>query len=528
MPQERAPMRKVREVLRLDSLGLNKSEIHRSTGLARSTVREYLALANAAGVGWPVPDDVDDALLARLLGGYPSPPSTDRVMPDFARVKRELSGKGVTLQLLHAEYEGDVGTRVAYSYSRFCELFREHERATNSPTMRQRHVAGEKAFVDWAGMTVPIIDRVTGEVIDAQIFLGTMGASSFTHARAYRSQRQRDWLMAHSHLFEQLGGVPQIVVPDNTKTGVTHPHRYDPDMNLAYADLARHYGVAVIPARVVKPQDKAKVEVAVQVIERHVLAPLRKMTFFGIDELNEAMRPLIDAVNDRTLRDYAASRRELFAEVDKPALRPLPAERYQYAEWSRAKVGPDYHVKVDGHFYSVPYKLIGSQVEIRQSASAVEVFDKGARVSAHPRSFTAPGGFTTRATDMPDSHRRHAEWTPQRIERWAASEAGEHAARAVVRIMAAKPHPEQGFRSALGVIRLGKRYGADRLERACERALAHGAVRYRSIENILKSGLDQQPLIEEARVIAMPRHPNIRGGSYFAPRSPTPTKGPGC
>lgn len=529
MPQKRAPMRKIREVLRLHGLGLNKQQIHRSTGLARSTIRECLARAEHAGVPSPAPDLLGDVELERLLFGDPSPPSTGKVMPDFACVKRELAGKGVTLQLVHAEYEADVGAQDAYSYSRFCELFRVHERATKSPTMRQRHVAGEKVFVDWTGMTVEIIDRPTGEVIDAQIFVGSMGASSFTHARAYRSQRQRDWQMAHVHLFESLGGVPRIVVPDNTKTGVTHPHHYDPDVNLAYADLARHYDVAVIPTRVVKPQDKAKVENAVLQVERHVLAPLRKLTFFGIDELNDAMGPLIDALNTRTMRDYDASRRELFEQLDKPALRLLPAERYQHAEWSRAKVGPDYHVKVDGHFYSVPYTLIGTRIEIRHTANTVEIFDKGMRVSAHARSFAAPGAFTTRASDMPDSHRRHAEWTPQRIERWAASEAGPHAARAVARIMADKPHPEQGFRSALGVIRLGKRYGADRLERACERALKHGAVRYRSIENILKSGLDQQPLIDEARVIAMPRHPNIRGGSYFAPRpSNTTTKGPGC
>lgn len=527
MPQERAPMRKVREVLRLNGLGLNKQQIHRSTGLARSTIREYLDRAKLAGVASPAPEELDDEQLERLLFGDPSPPATGRVMPDFACVKRELSGKGVTLQLLHAEYEDDVGEPAAYSYSRFCELFREHEKVTRSPTMRQRHVAGQKAFVDWAGMTVEIIDRVTGEVIDAQIFVGAMGASSFTHARAYRSQRQRDWLMAHVHLFETLGVVPEIVVPDNTKTAVTHPHRYDPDVNLAYADLARHYDVAVIPARVVRPQDKAKVENAVLQIERHVLAPLRKMTFFGVDELNAAMQPLIDALNERRMRDYDASRLELFHQIDKPVMRPLPAERYQYAEWSRAKVGIDYHVKVDEHFYSVPFGLVGTHIEIRQSATAVEFFDKGVRVSAHARSFAAPGGFTTRSSDMPDSHRRHAEWTPQRIERWAASEAGPHAARAVARIMADKPHPEQGFRSALGVIRLGKRYGADRLERACERALANGAVRYRSIENILKSGLDRQPLVDEACVITMPRHPNIRGGSYFAPRSTT-TKGPGC
>jgi transposase len=530
MPQKRAPMRKIREVLRLDSLGLSQVQIHGSTGLARSTVGEYLARAKRAGVSWPVPDGVDDAELERRLFGERKPSTLGRVMPDFARVKRELAGKGVTLGLLHAEYEAEVGSDVAYSYTRFCELFRAHEKSTAAPSMRQRHVAGEKVYVDWAGVTVPIIDRATGEVIDAQIFVGAMGASSFTHARAYRSQGQRDWLAAHAHLFDVLGGVPRVVVPDNTKTAIVKAHLYDPDVNIAYADLARHFDVAVVPARVRRPQDKSKVEVAVQVVERDVLAPLRKQTFFGLDELNQAMRPLIDAVNDRVMKAYDASRRTLFETIDRPAMRPLPSERYSYAEWTRARVAPDYHVTIDKHHYSVPFRLIGRQLEVRQTARSIEIFDGGERVAAHARSFLR-GGHTTRSADMPDAHRRHAEWTPQRIERWAASEAGASTARVVAQIMADKPHPEQGFRAALGVIRLGKRYGSDRLERACERALGVGAVRFRSIENILKSGLDREPLdTSGSRVIAMPRHPNIRGGSYFAPSraTTTPTKEHGC
>ncbi len=530
MPQKRAPMRKIREVLRLKSLGLSQVQIHRSTGLARSTVGEYLARAERAGVLWPVPDGVDDAELERRLFGVRKPSTQGRVMPDFAEVKRELAGKGVTLGLLHAEYVDDFGEDVAYSYTRFCELFRAHEKSTSSPSMRQRHVAGEKVYVDWAGVTVPIIDRATGEIIDAQIYVAAMGASSFTHARAYRSQGQRDWLAAHVHMFDALGGVPRVVVPDNTKTAIVKAHLYDPDVNVAYADLARHFDVAVVPARVRRPQDKSKVEVAVQVVERDVLAPLRKQTFFGLDQLNQAMRPLIDAVNDRVMKAYDASRRTLFDQIDRPAMRELPPARFEYAEWTRARVAPDYHVTIDKHHYSVPFRLIGSQLEVRQTARTIEIFDGGERVAAHVRSFVR-GGHTTRTSDMPSAHRRHAEWTPERIERWAASEAGDAAARVVAQIMADKPHPEQGFRAALGVIRLGKRYGTDRLERACQRALGVGAVRFKSIENILKSGLDREPLdTSSSRVIAMPRHPNIRGGSYFAPSRPTTTttKEHGC
>lgn len=524
MPQPRVTMRKIREVLRLDALGLNKRQIHGSTGIARSTVREYLERAQRAGVGWPIPDGVDDGELERRLFGERRGAAAGRVAPDFAWVQRELLGKAVTLQLVHDEYVERVGEG-AYSYSRFCELFREHERRTQPATMRQRHIAGEKAFVDWAGMTVPIIDRSTGEVIDAQVFVGALGASSYTHARAYRSQGQRDWLQAHAAMFEDLDGVPQIVVPDNTKTAITSPHRYDPDINIAYADLARHYDVAVVPARVARPQDKSKVEVAVQIVERRVLAPLRKQTFFGLDELNRAMQPLVDALNDREMSAYGASRRELFETLDRPALGPLPPVRYEHAEWSRARVAPDYHVSVDKHFYSVPFQLIGRQVDVRATAGTVEVFDRTKRVAAHPRSFKR-GAHTTRPTDMPSSHRRHAEWTPERLTRWAAK-GGPATQRVVAQILSDYPHPEQGFRSVLGVMRLGKTYGTDRLEAACERASRVGAVRYRSLKTMLERGLDKQPLPDTAEVIEMPRHPNIRGGSYFAPR-PTQTKETGC
>lgn len=517
MPQARVPMRKIKEVLRLHSLGLSNNQIHGAAGISRSTVREYLQRAESAGVSWPTADAIDESRLELLLFGERVRVLEGRVAPDWAKVKQELSGKAVTLQLLHAEYVAEVGDG-AYSYSRYCDLFRKFE-STVAPSMRQRHKAGEKLYVDWAGMTVPIIDAATGEVIDAQIFVATMGASSFTFTRAYRSQAQRHWLAAHVAAFAFLGGVPEIVVPDNTKTAITHPSRYDPDVNIAYTDLARHYDIAVVPARVRKPKDKPKVEVSVQVVERDVLAPLRKMTFFGIDELNQAMRPLLDEVNQRTMKSYEQSRQTMFDTLDKPALRALPRERFEYAEWTRARVAIDYHVTVDKHHYSVPFRLIGRQLEVRMTARIIEIFDRNVRVAAHARSFVK-GAHTTRLNDMPSAHRRYAEWTPQRLTRWAG-ETGPATARVVEQIIADKPHPEQGFRSALGVMRLGKRYGAPRLEAACERAMRVGAVRYQSIKTMLERGLDQQPLPETAQVIQMPRHHNIRGGGYFTAQSQT-------
>lgn len=525
MPQKRAPMRKIREVLRLDSLGFSQVQIHRSARLARSTVGDYLGRAKRAGLEWPAADEHSDEELDRLLFGTPAPAPDARASVDWARVKLDLAGEAVTLQLLHREYVDEVGDG-AYSYSRYCELFTAFEK-TLPASMRQRHVAGQKLFTDWAGMTVEIIDRKTGEVIDAQIFVGTMGASNFIVSRAYRSQSQRDWHAAHADGLEVLGAVPELVVPDNTKTAITKSHRYDPDVNIAFFEFARHYGFEVIPARVRKPKDKAKVEGAVLIVERDVLAPLRKQTFFGLCELNDAMQPLVNKLNERVMKSYDASRAELYAKIDKPKMRPLPAERHEYAEWSKARVATDYHVTVDKHHYSVPYKLIGEQLDVRQCARTIEVYKGSDRVAAHPRSFQK-GAHTTRPSDMPSSHRAHAEWTPERMARWAAK-SGPGVRLVVEQIMEFKPHPEQGFRAVLGVMRLGKRYGDTRLEAACTRALRVGAVNYRSIETILKSGLDKQPLPDIERVIPMPQHPNIRGGSYFAPRRRHPqTKETGC
>jgi len=504
-------MRKIREVLRLASLGLSQVQIHRATGLARSTVGEHVRRAERAGLSWPLPDGLGDEQIERLLFGQRPVAADGRAPLDWARIKRELAHKGVTLQLLHTEYAREVGDD-AYSYSRFCELFRRFEK-TSSPSMPQRHVAGQKLFVDWAGMTVPIIDRATGEVIDAQIFVATMGASNFTFVRAYRSQSQRNWLSAHADVFEALGAVPKIVVPDNTLTAITKPHRYDPDVNIAYADLARHYDIAVVPARVRKPKDKPKVEGAVLIVERDVLAPLRKQTFFGVGELNAAMQPLIAALNTRVMKSYDATRVELYERVDRPEMRELPRARYEHAEWSKARVAINYHVTVAKHHYSVPFQLIGEQLDVRQTARTIEIFNGAKRVAAHPRSHVK-GAYTTRPADMPSSHRKHAEWTPERLARWAGA-SGPATRRVVEQILADKPHPEQSFNSVLGVMRLGKTYSDERLEAACERALRVGAVRYQSLKTMLERGLDRQPLPEPERVIAMPQHPNIRGGDYF-------------
>lgn len=520
VPQLRTPMHKIKRMLELQAAELGVREIARALGVSPDTVSVYLSRAKVVGVCWPLPAELGDEELVRRLSPPREPvPEPLLVMPDLGAVHTaKHSHKGVTMQLLHAEYAEDVGER-AYSYNRFCELYRDWQ-GRIEPTMRQPHPPGERAFIDYAGVTVPIVDQATGEVRQAQVFVGSMGASSYTFAEATETQTIPDFTVSHVRMFEHLGGAPQILVPDNLKSAITTSDRYEPRINAVYDDLARHYGCAVIPARVVKPQDKAKVEVAVQIVERQVLAPLRNRTFFTLGEVNAAIRPLVDALNQRSMRLLDVSRRELLETVDRPAMRALPTQRWERCEFARAKVAPNYHVTYDKHRYSVPYKHIGASVDVRATANAIELLAGGVRVASHPRSFVK-GAFTTTPAHMPSTHRAHAEWTPERLTRWAADSAGPATAKAVELVMAARRHPEQGFNSALGIMRLGAagRFGPTRLEAACVRAVATGCATYKSIESILKSGLDSQPL-EARNVVPLPVHPNVRGAGYFQPELP--------
>lgn len=513
MPTERLSMRKIHEVFRLKfACGLSDRQIARSCSIARSTVGEYLHRFASAGLSWPLPPELDDASLERLL--FPLPPVitvSDRPVPLWAHIHQELKRKGVTLALLWEEYR--AAHPQGYQYSYFCDLYRAW-RGKIDLVMRQDHRAGEKLFVDYAGQTVPIVDRHTGEVLfDAQIFVAVMGASNYSYAEATRTQTLPDWIGAHVRTFAFLGGVPEIIVPDNLKSGVTKPCRYEPDINPTYHAMAAHYGTVVIPARVKKAKDKAKVESGVLLVERWILAALRNRTFFSLSELNEAIRGLLERLNSRPFQKLPGSREKMFESVDRPALRPLPGTPYVYEEWSYARVGIDYHVDVDGHFYSVPYALVKKQVEIRATAATVEVLFKGNRVASHARSFLK-GKHTTLSEHMPSSHRRYAEWTPERILRWAAT-VGPQTEAHVAAIMEHRPHPEQGFRAALGIMRLAKQYGNDRLEAACKRASKYRLYSYKGVSNILKTGADR--LDERKNTPAVPPivHDNIRGPGYY-------------
>ena len=510
MAQQRLPMRKIRDVLRLSAAGLSKRQIAASLGIGPTAAGACLRRAREAGVGWPVPDDLDDAALERRL--YPVPTTTAkdwRSLPDWPAIHRELRRKGVTLQLVWEEYRAAHPEGFAYTW--FCTHF-EAWKGRVRPTMRQTHVGGEKVFVDFAGDTIDVIDPATGEAHAMKLFVAALGASNFTYAEAVASEGLEDWICAHARMFAFLGGAPKAVVPDNLKSAVFKADRYDPGLNRTYAEMAAHYGTAILPARPYKPRDKAKVEVAVQVAQRWILARLRNRRFFSLPELNAAIRRLVDELNMRVMRGYGASRADLFATLDRPQLQPLPPQPYEFARWKRARVAPDYHVEMDSSWYSVPFGLIREEVDVRVCGGVVEIFHKGQRVASHPR---GPGrrSHVTLPEHMPSAHRRHADWTPARVLAQAAK-LGPSVAAFCERIMADRPHPEQGFRTCLGVLALARSYDANRLDAACRRGLTIRARSVASIKSILQSGLDQAFLDDpvESRPL---QHANIRGQGYY-------------
>ena len=509
MPRARLPMRKLRDVLRLTSAGLSSRQVAASVGIGAATVGEYLGRARRAGIVWPLPGDVSDEVLEARL--FPQPlavPQDQRPRPDWPTVHRELRRKGVTLQLLWEEHR--VQHPNSYGYSRYCELYRAWE-GRLSPTMRQVHIAGEKLFVDYAGTTIDIFDA-TGAVHACQLFVAACGASSYTYAEATRTQDLADWVGAHTRAFAHLGGVTSMVVSDNLKSGITKACFYEPAVNRTYQDLATHYDTAIVPARPYKPRDKAKVEAAVLLATRWIIAKLRNRKFFSLGELNEAIRQCVKTLNARVSRHLGASRQTLFDTLERGALKALPAEPFAFAHWQQCTAGRDYHVDVDKHFYSVPYTLLREVMWVRITGRTVEVFHKGRRVAAHVRQ-PSDRRHSTTPEHMPARHRHHADWTPERVQRQAAL-IGPGTAALVEIMLREASHPEQGFRASLGIVRLTKSYAPERLEAACTRALDIGARSYRSVVSILKTNLDRNRPATAADGPAI-AHGNIRGPTYF-------------
>jgi len=513
MPAKRLSMRKIKEVLRLKfELHLKNRAIARSCSIPHSTVANYLRRAGAAGLSWPLPPEVDEAALERRLWGDSTPAARrDVPPPDFAAIHAELRRhRHVTLQLLWQEYK--QAQPDGYQYSQFCERYRRWT-AKLDLTLRQEHRGGEKLFVDHAGPTVPILDPETGQRHEAVIFVAVLGASNYTYAEATAKRDLANWIGSHVRALEFLGGVPAAIVPDNWKTGVRDPCYYEPDLNPTYRDLADHYGTVILPARVGKPRDKAKVEAAVLIVERWILAALRKRTFHNLAELNQAIRELLDRLNQRRFRKLDTTRAILFEQLDRPRLKPLPASPFVFAQWKKARVNIDYHIEVARHYYSVPYGCVHQEVEARVSASTVEIFLHGRRIATYLRSWT-PGRHTTLPEHRPPQH-QHLEWSPSRmIERGRAI--GPATAAAVERILDSRPHPELGYRACLGVFRLADRYGPPRMEAACQRALTLNACSYRSLKSILETGLDRQSLEPVAPpALHSQLHANVRGAAYY-------------
>jgi transposase len=502
------PMRKLKEVARLlleFKLGIRP--IARACNISTSTAHAYVDRLKELDVPYGeiavMGDDELEDLLFPKEERTPTKPS-----PDFDYLSKEMTKKAVTLQLLYEEYKKDNPD--GYERSRFYALYRDWIK-TVDPVMRFTHKAGEKMFIDFSGDKAHYQDPATGKIVEAELFVSVLGASSYLFARAVPDQTVEHFMGCTIRAFEFYGGCTEYLVPDNTKSAVTHPSYYEPDINRTFAAMAEHYHVAVLPTRVAKPKDKAKVESGVLQAQRRILASLRNRTLFSLAELNQAIVEETRKLNERSMTGIGKSRYDLFVELDKPALRPLPQERYTITAWRKAKVHIDYHVDVAKTYYSVPYTLLGQKVDIGSTSSIVEIYHRGTRVASHLR-VNKPGAFVTDTRHMPHSHRQYLEWTPERIKSWG-EKIGVHTRMLMEAIMEHREHPEHGYRSCLGLVRLSKLYPPERVEKACRRALDLNAYNYKSVKSLLERGLEKMSPEMTQKII--PLHSNVRGKSYY-------------
>jgi len=515
MTTERLSMRKTKEILRQKwTLARTNREIARSVSVSAGTVGKTISRAKAVKLDWPQVQLLDEQQLEVRLYGLPTPPTHNRPLPSMEYIHQELRKRGVTLQLLHVEYLESYPD--GYKYTQFCEYYRQWL-GKRRLVMRQSHRAGEKIFVDYSGKKPYIVDQNSGECIEVELFVAVVGASNYTYVEATRTQKAHDWIASHVRALEYFGGASEMIVPDQLRSAVSRPCWYEPGIQRTYQEMAEHYGTAIVPARPGKPRDKAKVEVGVQIAQRWVLARLRNQTFFSLADLNERILELVEQLNGAIMRVYGKSRRQLFVELDKPALKPLPQGRFVYGLWKLdVGVNIDYHVQIDFHYYSVPYQLMGERVDVKQYPMTLEVYYKGRRVTSHLCSCKR-GGFTTKTEHMPKAYREHMKWSPSRLIHWGTT-IGQNTAKLIEAILSDRPHPEQGYRSCLGILRLGKQYGSQRLESACGRALWSGGRTFRHVEAILKNALDRLPVGQpptEPRP-PIPVNDNVRGPAYYA------------
>jgi transposase len=503
-------MAKFREILRLHELGYSQCAIAQSCAVARSTVQDYIRRATAKNLSCEQLSQLSDSDAKELLGKGKRKVNPMAEPIDFEPLHVELQHKGVTLALLWQE--GLDQKQWQCSYGSFCRRYNQWC-GQHQLSMRQVYKGGEKLFVDYCGLTVPVIDLATGHLTAAQIFVACLGASNYTYAEATPSQELGHWLGAHQRALSFFGGVPRCIVPDNLKSGVTDPCRYEPGVNRSYQELAEHYGVAILPARPYKPRDKAKVEKAVQEVERQVLAPLRNEQFTSFTTLNAAIVQRLKRLNERVMYGYKLSRQALFEQVDQPVLNPLPTQPFVFGWWKSVKVNPDYHLEVERHYYSVPYWFVSRQVQVKVSEQLIEVFQEHQRIACHERS-RRPEGHTTVPEHMPPEHWAYKQQSQASFVAWA-EQVGEQTTAQVQAIFESKPHPEQAFRSIRGIQRLAQHYGVSRLEAACQRANVFGMSGLRRIRSILETQLDRDPLPDPRQPLTIAEHPNLRGSEYY-------------
>jgi transposase len=511
MPNERISMSKLKQLIGLQTSNLSVRALGRALGLSVGAVSKYLRAVRACGIEAAEAETLSEhELERRVFGPLLAAKPAALVPPDCAWIHGELKRhRHVTLQLLWEEYSGRLGA-AAYRRSAFCLIYRRWEKRLKR-SMRQRHFAGEKLFVDYAGRTVPILGYGGVEAYRAHLFVTAMGASGCAYAEATRTESLPDWLGSHVRALEFYGAAPTIIVPDNPKVGVTRADRYEPELQRSYEEMAAHYRCVVIPARPYRPKDKSRVELTVLLVCRWILARLRHQRFFSLDELNGAIRPLLTDLNNRAFQRLPGSRRSVFDALDRPAMRDLPASPYVFAEWKERTVAFDYHVDVDQHYYSVPHALVGHGVWARYSAATVEVFFRSERIASHVRSYQR-GAHTTVREHMPKSHLAHAEWSPKRLIQWGSS-IGMHTGAVVEHLLRSKPHPEQGYRACLGLLSLSREYGDGRLEAASALAVRLGSPNRRSVKSILESGRDLRQT--ESLDLELPIHGNVRGPGYY-------------
>jgi transposase len=504
-------MRKIRETLRLRlEAGLSYRQISASTKTSIGAIQKLLSKADSLNLQWPLPAELDDGGLARLFYPQANPSSGATAVPDWTKLHQELKHKGTTKLLLWEEYTQQFPNR-CYSYSQFCDRYL-HWLGLQQRSMRQIHKAGEKLFVDYAGQSVPLVCPRSGEINRAQIFVATLGASGYTYAEATATQTLPDWLGSHVRTFEFFGGVPELVIPDNLKSAVTRACRYDPDLNPSYQQLAEHYRVVVIPARPRKPKDKSKAELSVQLVERWILARLRKHTFFSLAELNQCIHALLQDLNNRPFKQMAGSRQTAFEQLDKPLLRALPRQRYEYQEIKTVRVNIDYHVQYGQHLYSVPHQYVGERLELHASVGLIRIYMHQHLVATHPRH--KGGGMSTDPAHMPERHRKHRQWSPERLKQWAA-QIGPDTVIWVTERLETKAHPEQAYRVCLGLLNLSRQYPAERLNASCRIANREGLSRLKQVRSILQSNRDQLPQQLPITIELPQDHENVRGPGNF-------------